>query len=38
MNSGIAIVVIMRDGEHVANVPFSAMMPYGRPENPWWEG
>jgi cytidine deaminase len=35
VNSGIATVVIMREGERILEVPISAMMQYGWPENPW---
>ena len=38
VNSGIDVVVIMRDGADLLRIPISAMMPYGWPENPWRAG
>jgi cytidine deaminase len=35
VNAGIAVTVVMRDGDQLLRVPISAMMPYGWPENPW---
>jgi cytidine deaminase len=35
VNSGIAVVVIMREGDRLLKVPISTMMQYGWPENPW---
>ena len=38
INSGIDVIVIMRDGERLLTVPISAMMPYSWPANPWSRG
>ena len=35
VNSGIDVVVILREGDHLLTLPISSMMRYGWPENPW---